>query len=100
MVFGRDERSARGAKLARLRSWLEGSPARAVVLTGAGPVAWLTGGLTNPIERGSPASPLWVVVGPADATAITTTVEAPRLEAEGDLGIPVVPVPWFEAGAF
>jgi antitoxin VapB len=100
MVFGRDEQSARGAKLERLRAWLEGSPARAVVLTGAGPVAWLTGGLTNPIERGSPASPLWIVVGPRDATAITTTVEAPRLAAEGDLGLPISAVPWFEGGAF
>ncbi|HEY1480349.1 MAG TPA: M24 family metallopeptidase [Gaiellales bacterium] len=88
------------AKLSRVREWLRESAAAAVVLTQAGPVAWLTGGLTNPIERGHPASPLWIVVRPDDETAITTEVEAPRLLAEGDLEMPLVPVPWFEPGAF
>jgi Xaa-Pro dipeptidase len=100
MTFGRDEQSARDTKLSRVREWLRESAATAVVLTQAGPVAWLTGGLTNPIERGNPASPLWVVVTPGAQTAITTEVEAPRLAAEGDLGMPVVAVPWYDGGAF
>jgi Xaa-Pro dipeptidase len=99
MMFGRDEQSARATKLARVREWLRGSTADAVVLTGAGAVAWATGGLTNPVERGNPGSPLWIVVREDGATAITTEVEAPRLAAEGDLGMPIVAVPWFEQGA-
>ena len=82
-----------------MRDWLEQSGASAVVLTQAGSVAWLTGGLTNPVERGHPSSPLWIVVGPDDATAMTSEVEAPRLEAEGDIGMPLVAVSWFEPGA-
>jgi Xaa-Pro dipeptidase len=100
MAFGRDEQSARGAKLSRVRAWLRESAATAVVFTTAGPVAWLTGGLTNRIERGHPASPLWVVVREADETAITTEVEAPRLVSEGDLQMPLVSVPWYDGAAF
>jgi Xaa-Pro aminopeptidase len=99
MGFGRDEQSERAAKAARLRGWLEEAPAEAVVLTQAAAVAWLTGGLTNPVERGNPSSPLWIVVGPHGETALTSEVEAPRLEAEGDLGMPVVAVPWYRSGA-
>jgi Xaa-Pro dipeptidase len=100
MAFGRDEQSVRATKLSRVREWLHGSAADAVVLTGAGPVAWATGGLTNPIERGHPASPLWIVVREDGETAITTEVEAPRLAAEGDLQMPLEAVPWFEGSAF
>jgi Xaa-Pro dipeptidase len=100
MTFGRDEQSTRETKLSRVREWLRESAAEAVVFTQAGPVAWLTGGLTNPIERGNPASPLWVVVNADEQTAITTEVEAPRLAAEGDLNMAVVPVPWYETDAF
>ena len=98
MPFGRDEHSTRNTKLSLVRDWLEQSGASAVVLTQAGSVAWLTGGLTNPVERGHPSSPLWIVVGPDDATALTSEVEAPRLEAEGDIGMPLVAVSWFEPG--
>jgi antitoxin VapB len=100
MVFGRDEQCARRAKLSRVREWLRESAATAVVLTQAGPVAWLTGGLTNRIERGNPASPLWVVVREEGETAITTEVEAPRLASEGDLQMPLVSVPWYDDRAF
>jgi Xaa-Pro dipeptidase len=100
MAFGRDEQSVRATKLARVREWLRGSAAHAVVLTGAGPVAWATGGLTNPIERGHPGSPLWIVVREDGETAITTEVEAPRLAAEGDLQMPLEAVPWFDGDGF
>jgi Xaa-Pro dipeptidase len=96
MPFGRDEHSTRNAKLALLREWLEGSGAPAVILTQAGPVAWLTGGLTNPVERGNPGSPLWIVVRADGATALTSEVEAPRLAAEGDLQMPIEQVSWFD----
>ena len=87
-------------KLSRVREWLRESAAQAVVFTQAGPVAWLTGGLTNRIERGNPASPLWVVVREEGETAITTEVEAPRLASEGDLQMPLVTVPWYDDHAF
>jgi Xaa-Pro dipeptidase len=99
MPFGRDEHSTRNAKLSLVRQWLEESGASAVVLTQAASVAWLTGGLTNPVERGHPASPLWIVVRPDGVTALTSEVEAPRLEAEGDLQMPIDAVSWFEPGA-
>jgi Xaa-Pro aminopeptidase len=100
MTFGRDEQSVRATKLGRVREWLRGSTAEAVVLTGAGAVAWATGGLTNPIERGNPGSPLWIVVRADGETAVTTEVEAPRLAAEGDLEMPLETVPWFEPEGF
>jgi Xaa-Pro dipeptidase len=87
------------AKLALVRSLLERRELPAVVLDGAGPVAWLTGGVTNRIEPGSPASPLWLVVTPTDVAAVTTNVEQPRLQAESGLaalGIPIQEASWYE----
>jgi antitoxin VapB len=91
------------AKLALVREWLDRSGLAAVALTRPGPVAWLSGGLTNPIDRGDPISPLWFVVTPSCAVAVTTVVELPRLEAEArldELGFPLEDVPWFDGDAF
>ena len=91
-----------GAKLALVQGLLERRGLAAVVLNGPGPVAWLTGGLTNRIEPGSPASPLWLVVTGAGAAALTTNVERPRLEAESGLTaleIELHEAPWYEPGA-
>lgn len=91
-----------GAKLALVQGLLERRGLAAVVLNGPGPVAWLTGGVTNRIEPGSPASPLWLVVTEAGALALTTNVERPRLEAESGLaalGIELHEAPWYEPGA-
>jgi antitoxin VapB len=61
----------------------------------------VTGGLTNRIESGSPASPVWVVVTPSAAHAVTTNVELPRLASEGDLrGFELHGVEWFDADGF
>ncbi len=90
-------------KLALVRGLLERRTLRAVVLDAPGPVAWLTGGVTNRIEPGSPVSPLWLVVTPTAAAAITTNVERPRLEAESGLaalGIELHEVVWFDEEAF
>jgi len=87
------------SKLERVRDLLSTRNAHAAVLTEAGSVAWLTGGITNPIERGSPASPLWVVVTPDEATALTTNVELSRLEQPlARIGLPVAGVAWYEPG--
>jgi antitoxin VapB len=91
------------AKLSLVRDWLDRSGVRGVALTRLGPVAWLSGGLTNPIDRGDPTSPLWFVVTADRAAALTTTVERPRLAAEtqlGQLGFALEEVPWFDGDAF
>ncbi len=106
-VFARTEHSgvaaAKGevaAKLGRVRDLLAARNAHAVVLSEAGSVAWLTAGITNPIERGNPASPLWLVVTGDRVVALTTNVELPRLqEPLGELGVPLEGVEWYEPGA-
>ena len=90
------------AKLELVRTWLDRRGLVAVALTRPGPVAWLSGGLTNPIDRGEPISPLWLVVTPWHAVALTTAVELPRLEAEALLderGFSLEDVPWFDRDA-
>jgi Xaa-Pro dipeptidase len=90
-------------KLALVRDWLDRRGRPAVALTTHASVAWLTAGLTNPIDRGDPTSPLWLVVTPGRAVAITTAVESPRLEAEAgldELGFSLEEVPWFDDAAF
>jgi len=85
------------AKLDRLRGVLDTRRAPAAVLTGAAAVAWVTGGVTNPIERGHPASPLWVIVTPESIAGVTTNVELPRLEEPlAALGILLRGADWFE----
>jgi Xaa-Pro dipeptidase len=91
------------SKLALVRTWLDHRGLSAVTLTHHGPVAWLSGGLTNPIDRGDPVSPLWFVVTSRHAFALTTIVEQPRLEGEarlGELGFSLEGVPWFDGDAF
>ncbi len=91
------------AKLALIRAWLDRRGLPGVVLTRPAAVAWLSAGLTSPIDRSDPASPLWLVVTPELAAAVTTAVERPRLDAEaglGELGFPLADVPWFEADGF
>lgn len=103
-VFARSEHRGSAAaraevevKVERLRDLLAAQKARAVVLTEAGSVAWLTAGITNPIERGNPASPLWVVVTPDEVRALTTNVEFPRLcHPLETVGLPLDWVAWYE----
>jgi Xaa-Pro aminopeptidase len=87
------------AKLALLRALLERRGLDAAVLSGAAAVAWATGGVTNPIERGVPTSPLWLVVRRDGVEAVTTNVEHPRIDAEAglrELAIPLHEAPWYE----
>ncbi|MDX6619809.1 MAG: hypothetical protein QOK36_2195, partial [Gaiellales bacterium] len=86
------------AKVAQVRALIAELGAPAAVLTTSGAVAWLTAGLTNRIEAGSTASPMWLVITPGDAVALTTNVERPRIEAEHDLpgrGLRLQEVAWF-----
>ncbi|MDX6560807.1 MAG: hypothetical protein QOD65_621 [Gaiellales bacterium] len=103
--FGTAESSAAAevaAKVAQVRALLADLGAPAAVLTSSGAVAWLTAGLTNRIEAGSPASAMWLVVTAGDAVALTTNVERPRIEAEHGLherGVRLDEVEWFAGDA-
>lgn len=84
-------------KLAAVRSWLSAEGIPGVVLARPGSLAWLTAGLTDPIERGAAFGLAWVVVSPSRAVLVTTNVEAPRLAAEeplAALGIELRAAPW------
>jgi antitoxin VapB len=90
-------------KLTLVRGWLDRNSLAGVALTRPGPVAWLSAGVINPIDRSDPTSPLWLVVTPSRSVAVTTTVERPRLEAEAGLaevGFSLEDVPWFDGDAF
>lgn len=90
-------------KLALVRDWLDRGGRPAVALTTQASVAWLTAGLTNPVDRSDPTSPLWLVVSASRAVAITTAVERPRLDAEAgldEIGFSLENVPWFDGASF
>jgi Xaa-Pro dipeptidase len=92
-------RSEVAGKLGRLREWLADRASPGVVLTGQGPVAWITAGVTDAIERGAPTGLVWALVTPDAATLVTTNVELPRLRAEeplAALGFEAVEVPWHD----
>src|SRR5581483_4909578 len=96
------EREAAG-KLGRVRALLAERGLPGVVLAAPASVAWLTGGLTSPIERGAAASPVWLLVGPSELAAVTTNVERDRLAEESPLvrlGFELHEVDWFAGDAF
>jgi Xaa-Pro dipeptidase len=85
------------AKLAQVRDLLASRGWPGVVLTHPGSLAWLTGGLEDPIERGAATGLAWALVTPQRATIVTTTVELPRLAVEWPLdalGLDAVAVAW------
>jgi Xaa-Pro dipeptidase len=99
LLHGSSRRQEVDAKLALLRTLLERRGLDAVVLSGADAVAWATGGVTSPIERGVPASPLWLVIRSDGAAALTTNVERSRIDAEAGLRaleISLHEAPWYE----
>jgi Xaa-Pro aminopeptidase len=99
LIHGTSQQQEVDAKLALVRALLERRGLDAVVLSGADAVAWVTGGITSPIERGVPVSPLWLVVRTDSVVAVTTNVERPRIEAEAGLDsleIPVHEALWYE----
>jgi len=76
--------------------------ARPLLLSSVGSVAWATGGLSTPIDRVASVDPIWVVLTDHAATLVASSVEIPRLSAEGaldDLGFDLVPAPWYEPDA-
>src|SRR5438445_8166985 len=99
LIHETSRRQELDAKLVLLRALLERRGLDAVVLRGADAVAWATGGVTSPIERGAPESPLWLVVRFDGAAAVTTNVERARVDAEAGLRaleISLHEAPWYE----
>jgi Xaa-Pro aminopeptidase len=88
------------SKLARLRSLLTDRGLPGIVLTRPASVAWLTGGMTNVIDRSAGRDAVWIAVGHDAGACITTTVEGPRLRAEKALPFELVEVPWQEPDAY
>jgi len=94
------------AQAARERAdgWLEQRSLPGVVLTGPGPVAWLTGGLPPPVDRSAATDLVWAVLSGESATLITTVVEADRIAEEYQPGkhgfAELVAVPWYDPDAF
>jgi Xaa-Pro dipeptidase len=99
LTDGTSRRQEVDAKLALLGTLLERRGLDAIVLSGADAVAWATGGVTSPIERGVPVSPLWLVIRAGLTTAVTTNVERLRIDAEAGLRaleISLHEAPWYE----
>jgi Xaa-Pro dipeptidase len=88
-----------GAKLARVRGWLERSGNRAAILRTQPGVAWVTGGLEDRVVRNEEPALVWALVTASDAYLITTNIEQPRLRAEeACAGFGLHPVPWYRPG--
>ena len=91
----------RESAIERVRSVIDQTGVPGVVLTRPGPVAWATGGINPPIDRGAPIDTVWIGISMSTCTVITTEVEAPRIAAELlPAGMELVAVPWWDADAF
>src|SRR5882762_8430612 len=99
LIHGTSQRQEVDAKLARVRALLERRGLDAIVLSSVDAVAWATAGITSPVERGVPVSPLWLVLRADGVAAVTTNVERPRIDAEAGLDgldISLHEAPWYE----
>jgi Xaa-Pro aminopeptidase len=73
-----------------------------LVSSTVGTVAWITGGVSDPIDRASATDAIWVVEADHGRALITNEIEAPRIRSECDpaeLGFQLIEVPWFEQDA-
>ncbi len=89
--------------VARLRRLIEEHRLDGVVLTGPSAVAWATGGMNTAIDRALPVDMVWVAISRDTQVLVTTEVEYPRIVADSqpeNCGFSVVPVPWYDPGAF
>jgi len=94
------------ARAARERTagWLDKTGLAGLVLTGPGPVSWVTGGLPPPVDRSAATDLVWAVFSGESATLVTTEVEADRIAEEYRPGAhgfaELVAVPWYDPDAF
>lgn len=90
----------RDAATSRVRALAAVRALAGVVLTRPGPVAWASGGMNVPIDRGAPVDTVWVAIGPQSYTVVTTEVERDRIAAELlPAGADLVAVPWWDPAA-
>jgi Xaa-Pro dipeptidase len=83
-------------KLDRVRDWLSEAGYDGALFTTAPGVAWVTGGLTDPVVRNEEPALVWALVTPDDALLITTNIEEPRLRAEENTaGFELCATPWY-----
>ena len=98
--MSRRERRLESA-IERVRAVIDQTGVAGVVLTRPGTVAWASGGINPPIDRGAPIDTVWLAISDTRCTVITTEVEAPRITAELlPAGMELVAVPWWDAEAF
>lgn len=91
----------RESAIGRVRTVIEHTGVPGVVLTRPGPVAWASGGINPPIDRGAPIDTVWLAISESGCTVITTEVEAPRVAAELlPAEMQLVAVPWWDGDAF
>lgn len=88
------------AAMKRLLSWMDISGRSAVVLTKPSSVEWITGGISQPVDRSAYFSDIWAVVTSERSTLITSNVESSRVWNEAyprSHGFSeVITVPWYE----
>ena len=96
-----DREGEHRARLARLRTLLDGRGDAVALLTTRRNFAWLTVGGIGHVAQSSEASIAGVLVTRDDTLVITQNIVAARLADEelAGLGLEIVSVPWWEPGA-
>jgi len=90
---------SRDAKLARVRTWLDGHEYDGALFSTQPGVAWVTDGLTDPVVRNEEPALAWALVTKTDAFLICSNIEEPRLRAEEDTsGFELRVTPWYSPG--
>src|ERR1700722_5089714 len=84
----------------RIRQLMSARGLGGVVLTKPGTVSWASGAMNPPIDRTAGEDTVWVALGPASATVVTTGVERDRIRAELlPPGVGLVDAPWWNPEA-
>ncbi len=90
------------SKLESLRGLMALHHLSALELKQTNNLAWVTAGVPTYINEATDTSPLTILITPEKAYALTTSIEAPRLQDEGrleSLGFEMVVEKWHSAGA-
>jgi Xaa-Pro aminopeptidase len=96
-----DREGEHRARLARLRTLLDGRGDAAALLTTRRNFAWLTAGGIGHVVQSTETSIAGILVTRDDAVVITQNIETARLADDelAGLGMEIVSVPWWEPGA-
>lgn len=99
-ALARSARPRRARATARVRELAAETGLAGIVLTAPGPVAWASGGVNVPVDRGAAVDTVWLAVGRDRTTLVTANVEERRLVDEfGDTDVDVRAVPWWDGDA-